>query len=258
MDLTRLEKLEKDVARLKTRVHVLESKDSETQSQQEKYYQNILEKRFPGAGHRHLITNAGSHIYTDVTSPDDWNPKEHDGMPSFNIEIKKTLGYKEILTQLEMAEAVLPRDMRIGALFVNPSIQKLKDIFELFHPHGIKLCFFDHHDQLWWFDGKEKKQFEEMWKSVKKTPSNNEVLRSARDNLLTQVDEGGVEVDAYVTRLKTWLEKYEPSYDIPGRNKFLESIDLSLCGKKLERSQRRFRHPGAKEQTCGWKGWKFV
>lgn len=135
------------------------------QTTQEIYYQKKLENMFIGAGHKTLKTASGATIITDLTSPDEWNPLDHDGMPSFHIEIKNTSKYKEILTQLLMAQASLPRQLLIGVLFVNPPLKKLKDIFELFHPQGIRLAYFDHHDQLWWFDGKKGQHFKEIWTS---------------------------------------------------------------------------------------------
>lgn len=141
----------------------LQKRFTDLDSPQEIYYQKILEKMFPGAGHRTLKTASGSSIITDVTTPDDWNPTEQEGVPSFHIEVKKTSGYKEILTQLLMAQTALPRDFLIGILFVNPTPKKLKDIFDLLHPHRIQLAYFDHHDQLWWFDGQNKKSFNRMF-----------------------------------------------------------------------------------------------
>lgn len=141
------------------------------QSNQEIYYQRLLEQKLPGAGHMTLKTAAGSRFVTDLTTPDDWNPAEHDGMPSCHIEIKSVTGggYKEIPVQLTKAQTALPRQLLLAILFVNPSVQKLKDIWALLHPQGMKLAYFDHQDQLWWFDGQKQRPFTDMW-NISKEP----------------------------------------------------------------------------------------
>lgn len=141
---------------------------------QELYYQKILEKMVPGAGHRTLQTKSGSTIIPDLVSPDDWNPETFENMPSFLIEVKNKDNYKELLTQLLLAKSVLPRELLIGVLFVNPSRKRLEDVFEIFHIQGIQLAYFDHHDHLWWFDGQNKRPFTDMWKSKIQVPSNKE------------------------------------------------------------------------------------
>jgi hypothetical protein len=254
----------KELAEAQNDIEKLKAADFDV-SPQEVYYQKLLEQRFPGAGHRTLTTKAGSTIITDVTSPDTWNPSEHDGMPSHHIEIKRTNGYKEIISQLEMAQAVLPRDLLIGALFVNPSIKKLKDIFELFHPHRIKLCYFDHHDQLWWFDGKEKRPFKEMWIQV---PMSSTVLAAkcvfdlARDQLLTKDQYANLNKDEYYDTFVKWLSKTVPlelnkraESDTKFKENILKGIDKSLTGKALNFNGRRYTYRGI--TSSGWKGWRL-
>lgn len=167
-----LKKQQKDIDDLKKLVSKLQlqlDKVNNEQSNQEIYYQKLVEKMIPGAGHMALKTPAGHSFITDVTTPDDWDPASFHGMPSAHIELKNVLRYKEIHTQLEMAQAALPRQLLIAILFVNPSVSRLKDIFGFLHPHGIKLAYFDHHDQLWWFDGQDRKPFTDMWKQPKES-----------------------------------------------------------------------------------------
>ena len=159
-----MKKLEDELFKLKEEMRELKNNILCENTNQEKYYQQILEKQFPGSGHRRLTTKAGSTIITDITSPDDWNPDEHDGMPSFHMEIKNISGYKEIVTQLSMAQAVLPRDLNIGVIFTHPSHKKLTDIFETLHTNKMELCYFDHHDMLWWFDGDKQREFKDLYK----------------------------------------------------------------------------------------------
>jgi hypothetical protein len=251
----------KDLAEAHTKINKLEARIDAldtNDSPQEAYYQNLLEQRFPGAGHRTLTTKAGSTIITDVTSPDTWNPSEHDGMPSHHIEIKRTNGYKEIISQIEMAQAVLPRDLLIGALFVNPSIKKLKDVFELFHPHGIKLCYFDHHDQLWWFDGQEKRDFKDIWKSAKQQYINDQnisIYQYAKDALLCEDRTGGITVNDFFAKFEElWKSTYGLHVKTPSKNEILHKMDAVLVGKKLTRNERRFGNP----QIPGWRGWILV
>lgn len=244
----KLTKLQNQVNILQEKVDFLEGKET----QLEKYYQTKLEALLPGAGHRHLVTNSGSSIFTDITSPDDWNPNNHNGMPPFHIEVKRTSGYKEIITQLEMAQRALPRELLIGVLFVNPSSKKLKDIFEVLHPHGIKVAFFDHRDQLWWYDGKDIKPIEYIWKITRELQSNP--FETARDVLLTKTsNSNGVSVNIYVSALLTWAENNsnEIVEKSKTRNKFYEAIDLSLTGFALDAKDRRF---GVNREK-GWKGW---
>lgn len=245
-----VKKMEEQILELRSQIAELTNE----QNAQEIYYQKILEQRFPGAGHRTLKTASGSTIITDVTSPDDWNSSEHDGMPSFHIEIKKTLGYKEILTQLLMAQAALPRQLLVGVLFVNPAMKRLKDIFELFHPQGIKLAYFDHHDQLWWFDGKDKKAWKEMWSNVNET----NIWKIAKNELLEQSSTDGITTSEFKERFMEWINFTAPHL-MPviqsTKHGFYGEMDKVLTGDVLDASRRRF-YKGT-SQVSGWSGWKF-
>lgn len=153
------------------------------QTNQEVYYQRLLENMFPGAGHMTLRTTAGSRFITDLTSPDCWVPSEHDGMPSFHIEIKNTLKYNEIPSQLSKAQAALPRQLLLGVLFLNPPLKKLKDTFELLHPQGMKLAFFDHDDQLWWFDGQRQRCLSDLISSFNRPVRLNPLEHFVKENV---------------------------------------------------------------------------
>ena len=84
-----LKRIEDKQDLIEKRLDVIEQESQQSQQTNlEVYYQRKLEVMFPGAGHRTLKTQSGSTIVTDLTSPDDWSPVDHNGMPSFHMEVK--------------------------------------------------------------------------------------------------------------------------------------------------------------------------